>query len=204
MTDARRAQAAFAAGNDAGTAAPVEAGLTAVRALRAQLGSMGLSDAARYEIDFRLKIKERDYEDAVLAAHDLTFDALADDGLVIGGQPVRLTIMAGNRGAFGRGRDGGATLPVSTRRGTAQPGAVGKDAAFTCSRRRARAARREADHALLPRQLLEAPGQPGHPDFRPGRAVRRSVRAHAVPRDVPCEGGQRGCGARKCRWNSAM
>ena len=50
---------------------------------------MGLTDAARYEIDFRLKLKERDYEDAVLAAHGLTFDAVADDGLVIAGQPVK-------------------------------------------------------------------------------------------------------------------
>ena len=62
---------------------PVEAGLAAVRALRAQLPTLALSDSARYEIDFRLKIKERDYEDAVLAAHDVSFDALADDGLVI-------------------------------------------------------------------------------------------------------------------------
>ncbi len=40
-TQARRAQSAFDAGNDAGTAAPVEAGLAAVRALRARLGSHG-------------------------------------------------------------------------------------------------------------------------------------------------------------------
>src|SRR6202023_1627920 len=37
---AKAAQKAFAEGNDAGTAVPVEAGLTAIRALRAQLGSM--------------------------------------------------------------------------------------------------------------------------------------------------------------------
>ena len=73
--------------------------LAAVRALRGQLASMGLSDAARYEIDFRLKLKERDYEDAVLAAHGLTFDAVADDGLVIAGQPVKLSLVAVNRGA---------------------------------------------------------------------------------------------------------
>jgi len=96
---ATRAQRAFAAGNDAGTAGPVEDGLTAVRSLRARLGSIGLSDDARYEIDFRLKTKERDYEDAVLAAHGLTFDAVADDGLVIGGQAVKLNLIAVNRGA---------------------------------------------------------------------------------------------------------
>ncbi len=46
---------------------------------------VGLSDSARYEIDFRLKIKERDYQDAVLAAHGVTFEAVSDDGLVIAG-----------------------------------------------------------------------------------------------------------------------
>jgi GlcNAc-PI de-N-acetylase/NPCBM-associated, NEW3 domain of alpha-galactosidase len=96
--DAARAKSAFAAGNDAGTVAPIEAGLTAVRALRAGLGSMGLSDSARYEIDYRLNIKEQDYQNAVFAAHGLTFDAVADDGLVIAGQPIHLTIAALNRG----------------------------------------------------------------------------------------------------------
>ena len=80
LTEARRAQAVFAAGDDAGVAAPVEAGLTSLHALRGHLGGLGLSDAGRFEIDFRLKLKERDFEDAVLAAHNLTLDALADDG----------------------------------------------------------------------------------------------------------------------------
>ena len=112
---AKLAQNLFAGGNDAATAAPVAAGLAALRALRAQLPSMGLSDAARYEIEFRLKIKERDYEDAVLAAHDLAFDAVADDGLVISGQPIRLALLATNHGA----RDvtvTGSILQASTHR----------------------------------------------------------------------------------------
>ena len=95
---AERARQAFASGDDAATAPPIEAGLAAVRALRASLGSLGLSDTARYEIDFRLKIKEQDYQDAVLAAHDLTFQVVADDGLVIDGQPVRLSLIGVNRG----------------------------------------------------------------------------------------------------------
>ena len=105
LADAKAAQKAFAEGNDAGTAAPVEAGLAAIRSLRAQLGSMGLSDAARYEIDFRLKLKERDYQDAVLAAHDITFDALADDGLVIAGQPVQLSLLGDESRRLGGERD---------------------------------------------------------------------------------------------------
>ena len=99
LNDATQAQKFFADGNDAATAAPVQAGLVALRALRAQIPGMSLSDDARYEIDFRLKTKERDYEDAVLAANFITFDAIADDGLVIPGQPIRLNILAVNHGA---------------------------------------------------------------------------------------------------------
>ena len=95
---ASRAQKAFESGNDTAVAAPVEGGLAAVRALRGQLRSMLLDENARYEIDFRLDLKQRDYEDAVLAAHGLSFDAVADDGLVTGGQRVKLSLVVVNRG----------------------------------------------------------------------------------------------------------
>ena len=72
-----------------------------MRALLAQLPALGLNDSARYEIEFRLKLKERDYQDAVLAAHGVSFDAVADDGLVIAGQPIKLSLVAVNRGASG-------------------------------------------------------------------------------------------------------
>src|SRR4051812_47679932 len=94
-----RAQKAFDASDDAATAAPTEAGLTAVRALRAQLGSIGLSDEAKFEVDFRLAQKERNFEDAVIAAHGLTFEAIADDGLIVAGQPVKVSLVTINRGA---------------------------------------------------------------------------------------------------------
>ena len=132
VADARRAQEAFANGNDAATAAPIEAGLLAIRSLRGQLGSMGLADSARYEIDFRLNLKERDYENAALIAHGLTFDAVADDGLVIAGQPVKLTLVAENRG----------TSPVQVSAvsvagfdgpGACQPASVKQNSAFTCT-----------------------------------------------------------------------
>ena len=131
-TEAKHAQDAFDSGNDAGTAAPIEAGLAALRALRAQLPSLGLTDSARYEIDFRLRNKERDYEDAVLISHRLTFDAVADDGLVIAGQPIKLSLVAANRGAT----DVSVTsVQVS---GFDSPGncaaaALKKDAAYGCS-----------------------------------------------------------------------
>ncbi|HEY6358623.1 MAG TPA: PIG-L family deacetylase, partial [Vicinamibacterales bacterium] len=132
VDQAERAKQAFSSGNDAATAAPIEAGLAAVRALRSSLGSLGLSDTARYEIDFRLKLKEQDYQDAVLAAHDLTFQVVADDGLVIAGQPVRLSLIGVNHGASD------VTVSDVAIAGFDNPGAcasttVKPDGVFTCT-----------------------------------------------------------------------
>jgi LmbE family N-acetylglucosaminyl deacetylase len=132
LTDARNAQKAFAEGNEAATAAPVEAGLAAVRALRAGLAGMELTGAARYEIDFRLRIKERDFEDAVLAAHDLTFDALADDGLIVAGQPVRLLLTATNHGPSDVAVTG-VEISGFDGPGNCAAGAAKNDAAYTCA-----------------------------------------------------------------------
>jgi hypothetical protein len=129
---AQKARSAFDAGNDAATAAPIEEGLAALRALRSQLASMRLSDAARYEIDFRLQIKERDYQDAVIAAHGLTFDAVADDGLVIGGQAVTLSLLATNRGAADVSVTG-VTIAGFDAPTTCAANSVKKDAVYTCS-----------------------------------------------------------------------
>ena len=130
--DARAAKSAFDSGNDAAAAQPIEAGLGAIRALRSQLGGMGLDGSARYEIDFRLNIKERDYEDAVIAAHGLSFDAVADDGLVIAGQPVKLSILASNRGASDVSVTG-VSIAGFDAPGACAPGAAKKDAVYTCS-----------------------------------------------------------------------
>jgi hypothetical protein len=130
--EGKRAQAAFAAGDDAGSAAPAEAGLLAVRSLRAQLPSLGLSDSAMYEIGFRLNLKERDYQDAVLAAHGVTFDAVADDGLVVAGQPIKLSLLAVNRGASNVAVTG-VTMTGFDGPGACKPEEVKKDAAYTCA-----------------------------------------------------------------------
>lgn len=132
VQDAKRAEAAFDAGNDAGTASPVEAGLTAVRALRSQLGAMQLSDSARYEIDYRLRNKERDFDGAVLVAHGLTFDAVADDGLVVAGQPVKLTLVGVNRGAS-EVNISSVAIDGFDAPGTCKSAAVKKDAFFNCA-----------------------------------------------------------------------
>ena len=132
VEQAERATRAFNAGDDAGTAAPIEAGLAALRTLRAQLGSMRLTEDQRYELDFRLKIKERDYQDAVLAAHGVSFDAVADDGLVIAGQPVKLWLLAVNRGATGIGVEA-VTISGFDGASSCAPGSIAKDAVYTCS-----------------------------------------------------------------------
>ena len=131
--DAKLARNAFNSGNDTATASPVEAGLVAIRALRAQLGNMGgLDDSARYEIGFRLRLKERDYEDALLAAHGLSFDAVADDGLVIAGQPVKLSILAVNRGASDVDVTS-VSIAGFDKPASCKPSAVKKDAVYTCT-----------------------------------------------------------------------
>ncbi len=123
---------AFESGNDAGTAAPIVAGLAAVRALRAQLVSMGMTESQRSEIDYRLMVKEQDYQDAVLAAQGLTFEALADDGLVIAGQPVKVSLLVVNRGAAD------VTVSAVTLAGFeliagCTPGSVKRDAFYSCT-----------------------------------------------------------------------
>jgi LmbE family N-acetylglucosaminyl deacetylase len=130
--DANAARKALDSGDETVTSQPIEAGLSAIRTLRERLAGMGLDDSARYEIDFRLRIKERDYQDAVLAAHGLSFDAVADDGLVIAGQPVKLSLLAVNHGPSDvsvtgisiDGLDASVACAAST---------VKKDAVYTCA-----------------------------------------------------------------------
>ncbi|MCX6549506.1 MAG: PIG-L family deacetylase, partial [Acidobacteria bacterium] len=94
---AARARETFDTAGDTATQAPILAGLAAVRALRSQLQSLGLDQSARYEIDVRLATKEREFQDAAVAAFGLTFRALADDGLVVRGQPLNVTLFAANQ-----------------------------------------------------------------------------------------------------------
>ncbi|MGE0813162.1 MAG: PIG-L family deacetylase [Vicinamibacterales bacterium] len=83
---------------EAAAITPLAAGLKAVRALRAGLAGMGLQEAGRYEIDHRLALKERQFQDALVLAADVRLDAVANDGLVVAGQPVQVQVIAANRG----------------------------------------------------------------------------------------------------------
>jgi LmbE family N-acetylglucosaminyl deacetylase len=97
--DVARARQAFDTQGSDAARAPIVAGLSAVRALRAGFGSLGLDDGARYEIDFRLKTKQEQFERAAVLAQAVRIDVLADDGLVVGGQPLRVQAIVANRGS---------------------------------------------------------------------------------------------------------
>ncbi len=66
--------------------------LGTVRALRAQLSGMQPDAALRDEIDLRLERKEREAEEALRIAAGLRIDVLADDGLIVAGQPVGVSL----------------------------------------------------------------------------------------------------------------
>ena len=90
----RSAQAAFDGKGVAGARAALPQVLTTIRALRAQLVNMQPDEAARYEVDFRLEQKERQAEEALRLASGLRVDVLADDGLIVGGQSVKVSLRA--------------------------------------------------------------------------------------------------------------
>ena len=95
---AQTAQKKFDTDTDASTVQPILAGLHAVRVLRGQLRAMAIDDTARFEIDFRLRQKEREFQQAALAANGIRVEALADDGVVVPGQPVRVSVIVANHG----------------------------------------------------------------------------------------------------------
>ena len=89
---------AFDRGAGPAQRAAVLAGLGAVRNLRGRLTTLGLSDDAVFEIDFRLEQKGRQFEEAVLLAHELRLEVLADDGVVTAEQPVTVSAQVANYG----------------------------------------------------------------------------------------------------------
>ena len=85
--------------SDGATVQPLLAGLFALRVLRGELRTMAIADDAQNEIDFRLRQKEREFQQALVAANGVRIEALADDGVVVPGQPVRVTVIVANHGA---------------------------------------------------------------------------------------------------------
>ena len=60
--------------------------------------SMPIDEAARFEIEFRLRQKEREFQQATIVASGMRVEALADDGVVVPGQPVKVTVIIANHG----------------------------------------------------------------------------------------------------------
>ena len=85
--------------DDAAVVPPLVAGLHTVRVVRSQLRALPLDEAPRYEIDFRLRQKEREFQQALIAASGIRVEALADDGVVVPGQEVNVSLVVANRGA---------------------------------------------------------------------------------------------------------
>ena len=96
----RAAQASLSAGGAHAVGPDLARGLRTTRDLRGWLAAPGpaLDQAAAFEIDFRLAQTERKFEQALVMAHGLRIEALADDGVVVPGQQVRLTVIVANRG----------------------------------------------------------------------------------------------------------
>jgi LmbE family N-acetylglucosaminyl deacetylase len=92
VADARKA---LAAGGAITAIAPLSRGLKAVRDLRGTLGL--LDEQARFEIDYRLAQKEKQFEEALVLAADIRLEAIARDGLVPPGGSVVLELMAAVR-----------------------------------------------------------------------------------------------------------
>ena len=95
------AQAAFLSfeqGDANAVGAQTLKGLAVVRHLRTQLKEFDLSVDARFEIDFRLELKERQFEQAVILAHGLHLEALANDGVVTQDQSISTSFLIANRG----------------------------------------------------------------------------------------------------------
>jgi hypothetical protein len=126
------ASRALEARGPAATVPDLVAALTAVRDLSGQTASMGLTDNARYEIDLRLRLKEGQMQDAIVLAQALRIDATANDGLVVPGQRIGVSVVVGNRGGgeLGVAR---VTLLGFDGPGTCAPGVATANAPYSCA-----------------------------------------------------------------------
>ncbi len=87
--DARSALEAFDRGDDPGVVTALAAGLQKVHDAR--------KAHPAYDADFRLAQKEQQFEDALVRAHALRIEALTDDGLIVGSQPIKVDVRIANR-----------------------------------------------------------------------------------------------------------
>ena len=194
---------------------------------------MPIDDTARFEIDFRLRQKEREFQQAALVANGIRVEALADDGVVVPGQPVKVSVHrrqsrraptstvkqvkfdgfdgdaacaldAGDRG--GRARRRWRRAEARRRR---RPGA-GADADLGSQDGSGRALRSDVEDSgqrARHRAVLASRRRRGPLHVRRRRAVRPAVPADAVLRaghaDVPDGTGDRRRRSAACRCSTA-
>ena len=126
-----RAQALFEREGPFAAAPPLLDGLRAVRALRQQLSSMSVAEDARHEIDLRLARKEEEFSSAAVLAHGLRIEVLADDGLVVPSQNLRVSVILGARGPRDV-RVPSVSLRGFTGEGVCAPSVVSSGSAYRC------------------------------------------------------------------------
>ena len=147
---------------------------------------MELSREARFNIDERLKTKEDQLNEAALLAHGLRIEVLADDGVVVPGQDVRVSITIGDRGrpvTVSSVRLNGFSSPSACQSGTLAMAAV-----YRCDA----AARIPAD-ARITKPYWKPSAERRAIRVRARRAVRPAVPAHTVSRVVRAGGGRYSC-----------
>ena len=157
------------------------ASLRSARFARQAARRSGCPTTRSYEIDFRLARKEDQFQQAIVLAYGMRFEALADDGVVMRGQPVKLSFAVANHGP--------ADVTIA-----------GVDHRRTDRQRRRRCRRRDQEglRLHLHGDRYDSCRQPkitgpywtprsrrGTLRLRAGRAVRPAVPAVAVPGDVP-------------------
>ncbi len=94
----RQARQAFDPEAPGATLEPLREGLAAVRRATAALAGSDMEEAVRANLRLDLEGKRRDFEQALTLAHGLSVVALADDGDVVPGQELGVTVLVHNPG----------------------------------------------------------------------------------------------------------
>ena len=95
----QNAQKAYQSSGGQAALQPLLAGLRAVRSMRGQLPRLQIDEGGRFEIEFRLRQKEREFQQAIVLANNVLVEALADDGVVVPGQSLKVALIVANRGS---------------------------------------------------------------------------------------------------------
>jgi LmbE family N-acetylglucosaminyl deacetylase len=123
---------AFDPGGAPATIPELAAALTATRRLVEGLATIGLDDGARYEIEARLRTKEQQLQNALAIAQGVRIDATANDGLIVPGQAVGVTVDIASREP-GRVAVNSVALTGFATGGNCQPAAVTTPEPYSCS-----------------------------------------------------------------------